>query len=190
MIDGILKENRFFSIPEMADILDVCPETIRKYIQRYNFTGKPGKDSQNKNITIYSYYDFSIIKGIIEEQSVVYQNYYTTSQIADLTGLSKSCILAIVYREDIPHLIKTSKTGRQAWFPKESFEKIQTVIKNKEEVKKIKRENKERVLASNDVIQDAEEHPLVKDNRFLRLSYWPDVVPKCFENLDSITINF
>ncbi len=30
----------------------------------------------------------------------------------------------------------------------------------------------------------AESHPLVKDKRLFRVSYWPDVTPSCFEDLD------
>ena len=28
------------------------------------------------------------------------------------------------------------------------------------------------------------EHPLVTDKRCLKMSYWPNVVPKCFEDID------
>ena len=34
-------------------------------------------------------------------------------------------------------------------------------------------------------LQDnTKEHPLVTDSRCLRLSWWPNIVPKCFEDLD------
>lgn len=32
---------------------------------------------------------------------------------------------------------------------------------------------------------NADEHPLVTDKRCLRLNWWPDIVPKCFEDLDA-----
>lgn len=43
-------------------------------------------------------------------------------------------------------------------------------------VKEIMKENQTKV--------DKTEHPLVTDEECFRLSYWPDTVPKCFEDLD------
>lgn len=37
-------------------------------------------------------------------------------------------------------------------------------------------------------IDKEDEHPLVKDKNCLKLSYWPNIVPKCFEDLDSEVI--
>ena len=31
---------------------------------------------------------------------------------------------------------------------------------------------------------DAEAHPLVKDKRFLKLSFFPDVIPECFKECE------
>lgn len=44
-----------------------------------------------------------------------------------------------------------------------------------QEVKKLVEEDKQAMYES---------HPLVTDKRCFRLSWWPDVVPKCFEDLD------
>lgn len=32
---------------------------------------------------------------------------------------------------------------------------------------------------------DFANHPLVKDKRCFKLTWWPDVIPKCFEDLDN-----
>lgn len=37
-------------------------------------------------------------------------------------------------------------------------------------------------------IDDENEHPLVTDKRWLVLNKWPDIVPKCFEDLDKEAI--
>ena len=35
-------------------------------------------------------------------------------------------------------------------------------------------------------VDKADEHPLVMDKRCLKLNWWPDIIPKCFEDLDDI----
>ena len=35
-------------------------------------------------------------------------------------------------------------------------------------------------------VDKADEHPLVTDKRCLKLNWWPDIIPKCFEDLDDI----
>ena len=40
------------------------------------------------------------------------------------------------------------------------------------------------IMKENQINVDKSEHPLVTDENCFRLSYWPDIVPKCFEDLD------
>lgn len=40
------------------------------------------------------------------------------------------------------------------------------------------------IMKENQINVDKSEHPLVTDERCFKLSYWPDTVPKCFEDLD------
>ena len=45
-------------------------------------------------------------------------------------------------------------------------------------------ENEIKRLIKEDKVAMYESHPLVKDKRCFRLSWWPNIVPSCFEDLD------
>lgn len=94
---------------------------------------------------------------------------FTSREIAELLGVSQCQIYFIIRKHNLSYTLEKKKclfdypTYKQIKFILES--RINKKIKDVEE-----REEKE------------SEHPLVTDRRFLQLSYFPDVLPKCFQD--------
>lgn len=93
-----------------------------------------------------------------------HKEYFTVTQVVEITGLSNK---NICYRQRKLG-IKPRIEGHKAYYTAEQIEKIQSMSDNSsslnlEELKK--------------------QHPLVKDDRFFKLTYFPDVIPSCFEGL-------
>ena len=179
----------YYSIPEMASMLDVCRETVMKYLKQNDFLGVPGKDRLGRNITVYSEQAYNVVKTIIEGNKEVEKGYLTTNQVADLAECSPACVCITAKKYNIFKVVKPSDTTKKAYFPKESAEKvIEIITTNRERRLQKSKETAEKKEAENSA--SAELHPLVTDKRCLRLSWWPDIMPKCFEDLDKKTINF
>lgn len=175
-------EQRVFSVPEMASSLDISQETIRKYIHRLNIIGQPGKDTKGKSITVYSYLQYGMIRDTIEGNKVVEKNYYTTTQVMELAGCSWAHVLNIAKEFDIYKIVKPTSNSRAAYFPKESMEKIVDIVEARRKARRDKAKEKAIKIAeaNKDAVED--EHPLVTDKNCLKLSYWPETVPNCFED--------
>lgn len=54
----------------------------------------------------------------------------------------------------------------------------------KQDRKKMKMCEQKRLLARLEDEEHIEQHPLVKDTRCLKFSWWPETVPVCFLDLD------
>ena len=173
----------YYSIPEMASTLDVCRETVLKYIREKGFKAKPGKDSLGRNINVYSDFEYNVIKDTIEGRKVVEKNYYTTNQVADLAGVSASYVCVTAAKHNIYKVVKPSDKTKKAYFPKESAEKLLEIIAD---MRQRRREAHKRVeeKKAKETFADSDTHPLVTDKRCLNLNWWPDITPKCFMDLD------
>lgn len=106
----------------------------------------------------------------------------TSAELARDIGIETNNLLSYVRLNKI-ELKKENVGGHYTYvFPdtvcesiKAHFEKLQAdKIKAKPAVKKI----------AFDLEQAKKEHPLVTDERWLRLNNWPDIVPKCFEDME------
>ena len=174
----------YYSIPEMASMLDVCRETVVKYIREKGFKAKPGKDNLGRNINVYTDFEYSVIKDTIEGRRVVEQNYYTTNQVADLAGVSASYVCVTAAKHNIYKIVKPSDKSKKAYFPKESAEKLLEIIADmRQRRRNIQKRVEEKKAAENTA--SAELHPLVTDKKFLITTYFPDITPKCFMDLDA-----
>lgn len=173
----------FYSVKEMAKEIDVSPFVINKYIKRFKLKGHFIQKEKNKNILYFPQTVFDIIRDTIEGNKVVENNYYTTQQVADLAGVSTSCVCNIATRNNIYRIVRPAEKSRVAFYPKESAEKIIEIISTRRD-KRYKATVKKAEETEKETLDLAEIHPLVKDKRCLHLSYWPDITPKCFKDLE------
>ena len=177
----------YYSIPEMASMLDVCRETIKKYIKRNHCFGKPGKDITGNTITFYSDDEYELIQKSIEETRGIDPDLLNVMQVAKMAGITRSYAHLVAIKYNIPKISKPTSTGRKLFFTKANAEKIVDIVQlNKDKRYKAAKKTPEKITQF--ITQEkAEDHPLVKDQRFLNMNFWPDVTPVCFEDLDKET---
>lgn len=171
-----------YSIPEMAEVLDVCPETVRKYIKQFQFKGIYKNVGKNQNVLFYPQEEFEIIRDTIEASKATIKDYYTTKEIAELAGCSTATVNAASKEFGIYKIIKPTENSRRAYYPKESADKIIDIIQCRRD-----RRYKDAKKAAQTVTEETtpeELHPLVTNKEFLKLNVWPDIVPNCFKDLD------
>ena len=75
----------------------------------------------------------------------------------------------------VEHDLMPNGNSRQALFNYQAFKQITAIYKER----KSKPKKVIKVAAPADASE--EEHPLVKDKRCLKLGFWPETVPSCFE---------
>lgn len=94
---------------------------------------------------------------------------FTTAEAAEALNCSKATIAQLVRRFALPFV--RSKTGKGAarLFEYATVKKMAEILKSPR-VKK----------TTPDTDADAAAHPLVTNPDFLKLSYFPDVIPACF----------
>lgn len=105
------------------------------------------------------------------------QRFFTTREICEELGVSENTVRNIVKRLDIEYEIRPVGNQRNAYYSWLQYQKIIEYQKQHKSEKKIKQE----LTVTDEKLQD---HPLVKDTRCLSFSYWPDIEPVCFKDLD------
>lgn len=103
---------------------------------------------------------------------------FTVSDIQRICGASPSIIRGIAERAGVESFVKKDGRGTVV-FDFRSMKQIVAIYKNYSRVDEIIAKNQSKVEKT--IEQLRAEHPLVKDDRFFKLSYFPDVTPKCFE---------
>ncbi len=174
-----------YSIPDIAEHLEITEYTARKLIKRFDLenTGFFIQTKKNINVLYYPESTYLIIKNKVEGDRATEENNYTTKQLAELLGTSSSCVSNIAIRYNIPKKVLIAEKSRVAYFSKESLEKFRNILDEMQD-KRAKWEQK-RTEATAAELEEAEAlHPLVKDKRFLKLSYFPNVVPDCFKEVE------
>jgi len=115
------------------------------------------------------------------------QKVYTTQETADLLNTSVENIRHIVSQYQIEHEFIATKKGKYTVLTYDAFRQIENIVREKEERKaKTLKAQKER--AAREALEEqlgAEEHPLVTNRRWLKLSEWPDTVPACFQECEA-----
>ncbi len=174
-----------YTTSDIAELLDLTQYTVKKHIKKLNLenTGFFIQTEKNINVLYYPESTFLQLKNKVEEDRATEENNYTTRQLAELLGISSSCVSNIAIRYNIPKKVLISEKARVAYFSKESLEKFRNILDEMQD-KRAKWEQK-RTEATAAELEEAEAlHPLVKDKRFLKLSYFPNVVPDCFKEVE------
>ena len=96
---------------------------------------------------------------------------FTTQQAAEALNVSKSTIVSLTRRFALPFKKDSSQRGTPSVFSYATVKKMAEILKNP----RTKR-------TTPDADADAAAHPLVKNPLFLKLSYFPDIVPECFKD--------
>ena len=106
---------------------------------------------------------------------------FTISDIQRISGASPNIIRGIAERANIESFIKKDGRGTVV-FDFHSMKQIVSIYKNHSRVDEIVAKNQPKVEKT--IEQLRAEHPLVKDDRFFKLSFFPDVVPNCFKEYE------
>ena len=106
---------------------------------------------------------------------------FTISDIQRISGASPNIIRGIAERANIESFIKKDGRGTVV-FDFHSMKQIVSIYKNHSRVDEIVAKNQPKVEKT--IEQLRAEHPLVKDDRFFKLSFFPDVVPNCFKECE------
>ena len=112
------------------------------------------------------------------------QKIYTTNEIADILNISAARVRNLVNYYHIEHSIAPTGNSRAAYYSYDTMRQIKDIFESMQ-----KKQDKERIKKQLAALNcESEEelknlHPLVTDPRCLKLSWWPDVIPNCFEEV-------
>ena len=180
---------RMFTIEEIANELGICNDTVRRGLKANGFDGVMTNIGLHQNVLMFTYEEYRTFKEAWEKKNDLEENYLTASQVAEMAGCDKSWVSAIACRYKIERIVKPNHMSRVAYYPKESAEKILEIMSEKRAALE-RRKKDSKTTAPQESIDEEAQHPLVTDKRCLKLSWWPDITPNCFEDLDKETINF
>ena len=175
-------QSKLYSIPEMASELDVCPETIRKYIKQFQLKGIFKNMGRNINVLVFTQAEYELIHDTIETNKTPVQDLFTTKEVAELAGCSTATVNAVALEFNIDRIVRPAENTRRAYYPKTSAEKLIDIIQCRRD-----RRFKDAKKAAQTITEETtpeELHPLVTDKRCLNLKWWPDVIPDSFKDLD------
>lgn len=175
-----------YSIPDIAEHLGITEYTARKLIKRFDLENTSFfiQIRNNINVLYYPEETFQKLKVKIDSDREIEENYYTTKQVAELTGVSVSCVSNIALRYKIEKKVVIAEKARVAYFSKESLEQFRNILDEMQD-KRAKWEQKKAEAQAAELEEAETLHPLVKDKRCLNLNWWPDVVPNCFKEIDA-----
>ena len=173
-----------YTTSDIAELLDLTQYTVKRHLKRLNLenTGFFVQTERNTNVLYYPESTYLQLKNKVEEDRVTEENNYTTKQLAELLGISSSCIANIAIRYNIPKKVLIAEKARVAYFSKDSLEKFRSILDEMQD-KRAKWEQK-RTEATAALAEAEALHPLVTDKRCLNLNWWPDVVPECFKECE------
>lgn len=114
------------------------------------------------------------------------ENLYSTNQIAEILKVHKTQVQnAVNVLEIIAKGKRVESRTKCSVFSEAQFDVIRKYVEwgCKRNMSKAQFAS---LQAEIEKIQCGEEteHPLVTDKRCLKMNYWPNVVPKCFEDID------
>ena len=106
------------------------------------------------------------------------ERLFLASDMAAALGITAPCFYSLMKSLDLERRIQRDKRGRNvSYFTHDALKRCEEELKRRESEKTATPKKQETTA-------DAAEHPLVTDPRFLKLSYFPDVVPACFEECE------
>ena len=102
---------------------------------------------------------------------------FNIREMAAALDVTTGAAYALIKKLDLPSFRIPDKYGHKVmYFTHESYAHCREELERRQ---KNKQKKKEIQLA--EIGEQQAEHPLVTDPRFLKLSYFPDVTPACFE---------
>lgn len=107
---------------------------------------------------------------------------FTISDIQQICGASPNIIRGIAERANIESFISKDRRNTVV-FTFQSMKQIVEIYRHFSSVEEIASRNK-RKGESKTIEELRAEHPLVKDDRFFKLSFFPDTVPVCFKECE------
>lgn len=125
--------------------------------------------------------NFKGMFGIYEKPEA--QKVYTVQETADLLEASCDEVRKYIVYRNIPHKVIRTKESRAIILDYDAVR----LIKEYHEAKLKKREETKRnelLKKQKEETEKEEDHPLVTDKRCLKLSWWPDIIPDCFKELE------
>lgn len=113
------------------------------------------------------------------------QKIYTTQEIADYLETSASIIRNIAHYYNIEKKVCPTKNSRAAYYTYDSVRLIKEHYEAKRNKERQDAISRMKVVKPELTLDEMKKlHPLVTEERFLNLNYWPDITPKCFVDLD------
>ena len=115
------------------------------------------------------------------------QKLFTTDEVGKILNVKPDNISSMVYRYGIKKILKATNKGRTYYFDYKAMREIKAYFDRRNKEREAK--GLQRLEAEPTVKYSIEElkklHPLVTDERCFQLSYWPETLPKCFEDLEN-----
>lgn len=113
------------------------------------------------------------------------QKFYTVQETADLLDTSCEEVRRIVLYYKVKHETVRTKQSKAIMLDYDAYRLVKNIHEEKEQRRKEAAKNAELKKQKHEEETDgAEKHPLVKDKRFLSLSYFPNVIPDCFKECE------
>ena len=112
------------------------------------------------------------------------EKVFTTEDIALLSGYSKEGVRGIMSKLGFKPKIRPTKISREGVWDYTAYKALMEWA-NYQNEKRAKLEAMKKTESTKTLEQLKAEHPLVSDVRCFKLSWWPDIVPDCFKELDN-----
>ena len=105
---------------------------------------------------------------------------FLVSDIANALEITVPCAYSLITKLNLDSIKRPDGRGHNVMYVNhDAIGLCREELERRENADRAKRENGRAELEA-----DAAEHPLVTDPRFLKLSYFPDVTPACFSEVD------
>ena len=113
------------------------------------------------------------------------QKFYSVQETADLLDTSCDEVRRIVLYYKVKHETVRTRQSKAIMLDYDAYRLVKDIHEEKEQRRKEAAKNAELKKQKHEEETDgAEKHPLVKDKRFLSLSYFPNVIPDCFKECE------
>lgn len=113
------------------------------------------------------------------------QKFYSVQETADLLDTSCDEVRRIVLYYKVKHETVRTRQSKAIMLDYDAYRLVKDIHEEKEQKRKEAAKNAELKKQKHEEETDgAEKHPLVKDKRFLSLSFFPDVIPDCFKEVE------
>lgn len=155
-----------YSTTELSNLTGYTNSTVSNILKRHNVkeieTGFKG----------VKYWDESCLEIIRNEQNKQIKETITIGTLSSMSNISLSEIRGILFDKGISPV-----EIRHNPFYHNNYQEVYPI-----EAKKVLLE-----YLNNVNEKDCLQHPLVTDKKWLKINNWPDIIPKCFQDLDEET---